>query len=71
MSKVAVPSLRKKTRKSQTVLPRAVVSQQTLVAIPVIMIVDAGGDGGSAQDRYREKRQKTRFFGENVPWVYG
>ena len=39
MSNVAVPSLRKSTRKSRTVASRAVVSQQTLVAMPVTMIV--------------------------------
>ena len=34
MLKVAVPSLRKKTRKSRTAASRAVVSQQAFVAIP-------------------------------------
>jgi hypothetical protein len=37
MSKVAVPSLRKNMPKSRTAASRAVASQQTFVAIPVMM----------------------------------
>ena len=39
MPKVDVPSLRKKTRKSRTLASRAVVSQHTLVAMPLTTMV--------------------------------
>ena len=39
MGAVAVPSLRKITRKSRTAASRALVSQQMLVAMPLMMMV--------------------------------
>ena len=70
MLKVAVPSLRNKTRKSRTAASRAVVSQQTLVAIPVMI---KGVYPAGAQNQFQVstmKRAKPWLIEENVSYVH-